>query len=89
MSEQVVTLAIDQAGAEADAAYQRLVEQLPDARVEEPEADTGVFDVRLEAESRDEALNRVWNALAAAGADDELLFLEHPDIPEHWRSRPA
>jgi hypothetical protein len=89
MSEQVVTLVIDRPGADAAAAYQRLVEQFPNARVEEPEPQTGVFDVRLDAESREEALNKVWNALAAAGADDELMFLEHPDIPEHWRSRSA
>jgi hypothetical protein len=89
MSEQVVTLLVDQPGAAGDAARQRLVEQLADARVDEPDPDTGVFDVVLDSDSRDEALNHVWNALAAAGSDDEILFLEHPDIPEHWRSRPA
>ena len=89
MSEQVVTLVIDQPGAAGDTARERLAEQLPDARVEAPEPDTGVFDVVLDADNREEALNGVWNALAAAGADDEILFLEHPDIPEHWRSRPA
>jgi hypothetical protein len=89
VSEQVVTLVIDEQGALGKAAYKRLVEQLGDANVGEPDSDTGVFDVMLDSESRDEALNHVWNALAAAGADDEILFLEHPDIPEHWRSRPA
>ncbi len=89
MSEQVVTLVVDQPGKAAHAARERLAEQLPGARVGSPEADTGVFDVTLDADDRDTALNRVWNALAAAAADDELVFLEHPDIPDHWRSRPA
>jgi hypothetical protein len=89
MSEQVVTLVVDPPGPAADVARERLVEQLGDAQVEQPEPGTGVFDVTLEADSREAALHRVWNALAAAGADDEILFLEHPDIPEHWRSRPA
>jgi hypothetical protein len=89
MSEQVVTLVVDQPGKQAKDAYQRLVEQLDDADVGQPDTDTGVFDVTLDSASREEALNHVWNALAAAGADDEILFLEHPDIPEHWRSRPV
>ena len=86
---QVVTLVIDQPGPAGDAALERLAEQLSDAQLAPPDPDTGVFDVTLDAESREEALNRVWNALAAAGADDEIVFLEHPDVPEHWRSRPA
>lgn len=89
VSEQVVTLVIDRPGSAARAARERLVEQLADARVDEPDPESGVFDVILDSESRDEALNHVWNALAAAGSDDEILFLEHPDVPEHWRSRPA
>ena len=84
-----MTLLIDEQGALGNAAYKRLVEALGGANVGQPDANTGVFDVKLDSESRDEALNHVWNALAAAGADDEILFLEHPDVPEHWRSRPA
>jgi hypothetical protein len=89
MSGQTVTLLLDRPGPLADAAYERLVAELPDAHFDQPDPETGVFDVTFEADSREEALLRVWNALAAAGADDEILFLEHPDIPEHWRSRPA
>ena len=89
MSAQVVTLLVDQPGPLADAARERLIEQLPDAQVDPPDPETGVFDVKLEADSRDDALLRVLNALAAAGADDEILFVEHPDIPDYWRSRPA
>jgi hypothetical protein len=25
--------------------------------------------------------------VAASGTDDHLLFLEHPELPEHWRSK--
>jgi hypothetical protein len=89
VSTQVVRLAIDRPGPAADSALARLVDQLDDSRVEQPDPETGVFDVSLEAESRDQALIRVWNALAAAGADDEILFIEHSDVPEHWRTRPA
>ena len=31
--------------------------------------------------------SEVWNAVALAGVDDHILFLEHPDLPEHWRSK--
>jgi hypothetical protein len=89
VSEQVVTLLVDQPGELANESYERLAEQLGDAEVGQPDPDTGVFDVTLDADSREEALNHVWNALAAAGADDEILFLEHADVPDHWRSRPA
>jgi hypothetical protein len=23
--------------------------------------------------------------VAASGTDDHIVFLEHPDLPEHWR----
>jgi hypothetical protein len=29
----------------------------------------------------------VWDAVAASGTDDHVVFLEHPELPEHWRSR--
>jgi hypothetical protein len=87
MSAHVVTLLIDRPGSAANAAYKRLVEQLADAQVDRPDPETGVFDVSLDADSRENALAHVWNALAGAGVDDEILFLEHPDVPEHWRSR--
>lgn len=61
-----------------------LAAALPDAEVGEPD-DVGVFEVTLEAEDFEDALRRVWDAVAASGTDDHLLFLEHPDLPEHWR----
>jgi hypothetical protein len=61
-----------------------LAAALPDAEVGEPD-DVGVFEVTLEAEDFEDALRRVRDAVAASGTDDHLLFLEHPDLPEHWR----
>ncbi len=67
-------------------ASEQLAAALPDAEVEEPD-DLGVFDVVLEAEDLEEALRRVWNGVAASGTDDHVVFLEHPELPEHWRPR--
>jgi hypothetical protein len=61
---------------------------LPDATVGEPD-ETGVFEVEIEAESFENALERVWDGVAAGGADDDMAFAEHPEIPEHWRHRVA
>jgi hypothetical protein len=67
--------------------------QLADALPDEAEVgdadENGAFDVTVEADDLDAALTIVWDAVAASGTDDHLLFLEHPDIPEHWRSRTA
>jgi hypothetical protein len=37
--------------------------------------------------SEEQALQRVWDAIAAAGADDHIVFAEHPELPEHRRVR--
>jgi hypothetical protein len=68
-------------------AREQLAAALPDgAQVGAVDAD-GAFDVTLEADDLDVALTTVWDAVAASGTDDHLLFLEHVDLPEHWRSR--
>jgi hypothetical protein len=68
-------------------AREHLAEALPDeAQVGEPDED-GAFDVSVEADDLDSALTTVWDAVAASGTDDHLLFLEHPDLPEHWASK--
>jgi hypothetical protein len=70
-----------------DEAREQLADALPDdAEVGEPD-DIGVFEVSVEGEDLEEALQAVGDAVAAAGADDHVVFLEHPDLPEHWRHR--
>jgi uncharacterized protein YcnI len=73
-------------GARADDAYQRFVAALKDATATEPD-ELGVFEVSVACDSQDAALNHVWDAVAASGADDHIAFLEHPALPEHWRPR--
>jgi hypothetical protein len=66
-------------------AREQLGAALPDgAEVGEPD-EIGVFEVTVEAEDQEAALTRVWNAVAASGTDDHIVFLEHPDLPQHWR----
>lgn len=60
----------------------------PDAKVGEPD-ETGTFDITVAAEDEEEALSQVWDAVAASGSDDHIVFLEHPELPEHWRPRSA
>jgi hypothetical protein len=64
----------------------RLAAALPGAEIGEAD-ELGVFDIGLEAEDLEGALQRVWDAVAASGTDDHVLFLEHPELPEHWRPR--
>jgi hypothetical protein len=67
-------------------AREQLRAVLPDAEVGEPD-DTGVFVIRLEAEDQEQALERIWDAVGASGTDDHVVFLEHPELPDHWRER--
>ena len=67
-------------------AREQLAAALPNAVVSKPD-DVGVFQVELEAADREDALQRVWDAVAASGTDDHIVFLEHPDLPDWWRSR--
>jgi hypothetical protein len=59
---------------------------LPDAQLTEPD-DVGVFEIALDADDQEGALQRVWDAVAASGTDDHIAFLEHPELPEHWLHR--
>jgi hypothetical protein len=82
---EVVTMMLLHAGAPSDRhAWADLAAALPGADVGEPD-DVGVFEIALEAGDREDALTRIWDAVAAAGADDHIVFLEHPELPEHWR----
>lgn len=87
-SPQTVAMVLLDHGAPAEQARRRLAEALGgDGEVGEVEPDTGFFAVTVGAPSFDAALDRVWDAVAAAGADDHVAFAEHPDLPEHWRPR--
>ena len=67
-------------------AREQLAAALPGATVGEPD-DVGTFEVTVEADDQETALDQVWNAVAASGTDDHIVFLEHADLPEHWRRR--
>ena len=67
-------------------AREELLAQLPDAEATAPD-DVGVFEIRVEADDKEQALGRIWDAVALSGTDDHIVFLEHPDLPEHWRAR--
>ncbi|MCW3023604.1 MAG: hypothetical protein JWR30_2926 [Conexibacter sp.] len=68
-------------------AREDLIAALPDGADADPPDELGVFDVHVDADDLDGALHVIWNAVAASGSDDHLVFLEHPDLPEHWRHR--
>jgi hypothetical protein len=65
-----------------------LLAQLPDAVATEPD-DVGVFEIRLQADDKEEALRRVWDAVALSATDDHIVFFEHPELPGHWREKSA
>ena len=67
-------------------AHAQLSTALADGEISEPDG-LGVFEIGLEADDQERALQRVWNAVAAAGVDDHIAFLEHPALPQHWRPR--
>lgn len=74
-------------GAPADEqAWKRLADALPAAEVGRPD-ETGTFEITLDASDLEEALTKVWDAVALSGTDDHIVFLEHPELPEHWRDR--
>jgi hypothetical protein len=70
-------------------AREKLAAVLGADAVVSPADELGVFTVALEASHLDDALTSVWDAVAASGTDDHLVFLEHPELPQHWRSRSA
>jgi hypothetical protein len=86
MSErQVVTMLMLHSGTPRDQeARKQLAAALPGGEVGEPD-DVGVFEISLEAGDLEDALRRIWDAVAASGTDDHIVFLEHPDLPEHWQ----
>jgi hypothetical protein len=84
---QVVEMYLLHGGGPRDLeAREELLAQLPDAEATEPD-DVGVFEIHLDADDKEQALTRVWDAVASSGTDDHIVFFEHPDIPDHWRER--
>ena len=69
-------------------AREQLAAVLGEAGITEPD-DVGVFEIVLDADTQEQALERVWDAVAASGTDDHIAFLEHPDLPEHCRPAEA
>jgi hypothetical protein len=65
----------------------RFLEALGNPPATDPD-ESGTFEVTVEADKVDDALLTAWNALAASGADDHIVFLEHSDVPGHWRQVP-
>jgi hypothetical protein len=84
--QAVGMLALHNSSPRDQEARRELAAALPDAEVGEPD-DVGVFEIVLDADDFDDALSRVWDAVAASGTDDHIVFLEHPELPEHWRHR--
>ena len=87
MSEFRVGLSQEGSGPHVDEAREAVVEALGGAPATQPD-EAGTFEVTVSADSTDAALLAVWNAIAAAGADDHIFFIEHPDVPGHWRQVP-
>ena len=75
-------------GPRDEEAREALADALPDAEVTEPD-ELGEFEVVLDADDFESALTEVYDAVAASGTDDHLVFVEHPDIPEHWQTAPS
>jgi hypothetical protein len=67
-------------------ARERLAATLPDAEIGQPD-ETGAFEIGIDEADEEKALQRIWDAVAASGTDDHVVFLEHPSLPEHWRER--
>lgn len=67
-------------------ALSELAQALPDADVGEPDED-GMFEIAVDADDTEAALARVWQGVAASGADEHIVFVEHSNLPEHWRAR--
>ena len=68
-------------------AREQLAAALPEDAEVGPADELGVFEIAVDADDLDQALQWVWNAVGASGTDDHVVFLEHPELPEHWRPR--
>ncbi|MEA2126553.1 MAG: hypothetical protein QOI80_3335 [Solirubrobacteraceae bacterium] len=87
MSSFSVGLREEMGGPHGEEVRRVLLDALGNPPATEPD-ETGTLEVTVEAGSFDDALLAVWNALAASGAEEHILFIEHPDLPGHWRRVP-
>jgi hypothetical protein len=83
---RVGLILLDPGSALGREARERLEGVLGAGALGEPD-ETGVFEARVEAPDQEGALQVVWDGIAEAGADDHVAFLEHSELPEHWRAR--
>jgi len=84
MSEtQSIGLQLQDRTERARQAIDDIVAALPGAEATGPDPD-GSVEIHVTADSYDDALKQVFDAVAAAGADDHVVFTEHPDIAHHW-----
>ena len=90
MARKTVTMLMLHGGTPRDLeAREQLAAALPeDAEVSDPD-NVGVFDLSLDAATAFQTASIASSRSAASGTDDHILFLEHPDLPEHWRPRSA
>jgi hypothetical protein len=70
MATHAVALHLVAENERCEQALEDLRAELGEDAVEEPDELTGLFSVEVEAETLDEALLEVQNAIAAIGADD-------------------
>ena len=87
MSEFSIGLHQEIGGPHGDEVRRSFLEALGNPAATDPD-DSGTFEVTVEADTVDDALLAAWNAVAASGAEDHVLFLEHPNVPGHWRQVP-
>ena len=67
----------------AGGCLEQLAEELCDAVIGIPDAE-GLFEVWLDAGSRGDALQQVYNAIARSHADDMVVFALDPNLADHW-----
>ena len=87
MAEHTIALQFQDRSPRAQKAKDDVCAALGGAQCTEPD-EGGTFEVRVKAAGQEDALQKVWDAMAAAGADDHLVIMEHPDIERHWEHRP-
>jgi hypothetical protein len=87
VSEFEIALRQEIGGPHGEEVRGRFLEALGNPSATAPD-DTGTFEVTVEADTIDDALVSAWNALAASGGDDHIVFIEHPNVPGHWRQVP-